>query len=195
MDFNDYQREALRTAKAEQDSTLGNLVHASLGLATESGEFSAEVWATVAGAERTEAMRAHMVEELGDVLWYCALGCYALDTTMNAAFAAFSLRYGTFHTLTTVALALSTASGAFTTEVKRMARYGKEMTPEMAAHMVEEIGNVIASIHRACRPLGTTLESIAAGNVAKLRKRFPEGFTNEAAEARADKGGADARTS
>lgn len=93
------------------------------------------------------------------------------------------------------ALGLSTEVGEFTTEVKRIARHGKEMTPEMRDHMIEELGDVMWYIALAAEALKTTMGNLATHNIAKLMKRFPEKYSHEAAEARADKGGADARAS
>jgi len=115
MNFNEYQLAAMRTAKVEEDPLVDNLVHASLGLATETGEF--------------------------------------------------------------------------TSTVKRMARYGKEYTAELRGHLCEELGDTMWYIALAAQALGVTMEELADNNIAKLKLRFPDRFTNEAAEARADKGG------
>lgn len=86
-------------------------------------------------------------------------------------------------------LGLITETGEFVSEVKRMAKYGKQITPEMHAHMCEEIGDVLWYVALAAEHLGVSMKSLAKQNIAKLQKRFPEKFSNEAAEARADKGG------
>jgi hypothetical protein len=49
-------------------------------------------------------------------------------------------------------------------------------------------------IDRMAELLGTTGDQVRAQNIAKLRQRFPDAYTDAAAEARADKGGADHRT-
>lgn len=87
------------------------------------------------------------------------------------------------------ALGLTTEVGEFTTEVKRISIYRKEMTPEMRAHMLEELGDTLWYIALACEHLGCPMDRIARDNIDKLRKRFPEKYTDQAAEARADKGG------
>jgi hypothetical protein len=46
-------------------------------------------------------------------------------------------------------------------------------------------------IDRMAELLGTTGDQVRAQNIAKLRQRFPDAYTDAAAEARADKGGAD----
>lgn len=92
-------------------------------------------------------------------------------------------------------LGLVTETGEFTTEVKRAVIYGKEISEEMRQHMVEELGDIMWYIALAATHLDTTLSTIAKQNVAKLAERFPDKYTDQAAEARADKGGADARSS
>jgi len=120
MDFNDYQRKAVSTAKM-YPTLAENLNHAALGLTTEVGEFTTEVKrAVIYEREITLAMREHMLEELGDTLWYIALAAEALGVNMNG---------------------------------------------------------------------------LARENIAKLQKRYPQAYSNEAAEARADKGGLEARVS
>lgn len=93
------------------------------------------------------------------------------------------------------ALGLATECGEFTTEVKRIAIYNKPLTDEMRAHMLEELGDILWYIALACEHLQVPMDRIARDNIAKLRARFPEKYTDEAAEGRADKGGADARSS
>lgn len=91
--------------------------------------------------------------------------------------------------LTHAALGLATEAGEFTTEVKRIAIYSKPMTEEMRQHMAEEIGDVLWYCALAARHLGIPLNSMAVANIDKLKTRFPERYTDQAAEARADKGG------
>jgi NTP pyrophosphatase (non-canonical NTP hydrolase) len=92
-------------------------------------------------------------------------------------------------------LGLTTEVGEFVTEVKRIARYAKPCTQEMRDHMAEELGDAMWYIALAATALGVPMGVMATSNIAKLMKRFPEKYSHEAAEARADKGGADARSS
>jgi len=69
MELRDYQFLANRTAK-----DLGfkdGLIHAALGLTGEAGEF--------ADAQN----RQHMIEELGDILWYVAYACEVLGEPLE----------------------------------------------------------------------------------------------------------------
>ena len=93
------------------------------------------------------------------------------------------------------ALGLTTEVGEYTTEVKRMVIYEKPLDEDRRAHMAEELGDIMWYMAIAADALGLPLEGICQANIAKLQARFPDAYSNEAAEARADKGGADARNS
>lgn len=93
------------------------------------------------------------------------------------------------------ALGMSTETGEFGTIVKRCLIYDKEFTPEMREHAVEELGDALWYIALAARTLDVPLGEIARRNIDKLALRYPEKYSDAAAEARADKGGADARSS
>ncbi len=87
------------------------------------------------------------------------------------------------------ALGLTTEVGEFVSEVKRIVRYNKPCDPKMHDHMVEELGDILWYIALAAEALGVRMEEMAERNLDKLRARFPEKYSDEAAEARADKGG------
>lgn len=76
-------------------------------------------------------------------------------------------------------------AGELVDPVKKAMFYGKAVDVE---NIKEEAGDLLWYIAGPlCRALGCTLEELAAANVAKLRKRYPEKYTDEAAIARADK--------
>lgn len=78
-EFATYQSLAIRTAKA-MPSVTDDLLHASIGLCGEAGEFADCIkkhW-----AYGQELDRENAIEELGDMLWYVALACNALDVDM-----------------------------------------------------------------------------------------------------------------
>lgn len=68
MALDEYQRLAQRTANANTIS--GKIENGILGLCGETGEI-ADIWKKYLH-QGHELDKAHMIEELGDVLWYCA---------------------------------------------------------------------------------------------------------------------------
>lgn len=80
MEAREYQQQAMRTASTDMDERDALTVSA-LGLCGEAGEF----------ADTIKKWRYHdhpldreeLVKELGDVLWYVARACEALDVGMD----------------------------------------------------------------------------------------------------------------
>jgi NTP pyrophosphatase (non-canonical NTP hydrolase) len=93
------------------------------------------------------------------------------------------------------ALGLATESGEFATEAKRAFIYGKPIDDAMRRHMLEELGDILWYVAMACEHLEVPLHSVAKANIDKLQKRYPERYSDGAAEARADKGGVGPRES
>ena len=68
----------------EDDCNLSQLLTAALGLGAESGEFTEVVKKIILqGKPYNEENVFHMKRELGDICWYLAQACMALDTTFD----------------------------------------------------------------------------------------------------------------
>ena len=68
----------------EDDCNLSQLLTAALGLTAESGEFTEIVKKILLqGKPYNEDNVFHMKRELGDICWYIAQACMALDTTFD----------------------------------------------------------------------------------------------------------------
>ena len=68
----------------EDDCNLPQLLTAALGLTAESGEFTEIVKKIILqGKPYNEDNVFHMKRELGDICWYIAQACMALDTTFD----------------------------------------------------------------------------------------------------------------
>ena len=68
----------------EQDADVPRLLTAALGLTAESGEFTEGVKKIILqGKPYNEENVFHMKRELGDICWYLAQACMALDTTFD----------------------------------------------------------------------------------------------------------------
>ena len=74
----------LSELEAEADCDTPHLLTAALGLAAESGEFTEVVKKIILqGKPYNEDNVFHMKRELGDICWYIAQACMALDTTFD----------------------------------------------------------------------------------------------------------------
>ena len=83
-DFDLYQALALRTASAKSAETPMTLLDAAaLGLAGESGEIADHVKKILYhGHPLDDATRDDIAKELGDILWYCALGAKGIGMSL-----------------------------------------------------------------------------------------------------------------
>lgn len=82
MNFTEYQSAALRTAPDE--TRTDRLVHASLGLSTEVGEFVTPVKRMARYlASYNHTVKTNLAEELSDILWYVALAASALEVDLE----------------------------------------------------------------------------------------------------------------
>ena len=81
----DYAMMATRFAELEANGTnTSQLMTAALGLTAESGEFTEIVKKIILqGKPYNEENVFHMKRELGDICWYLAQACMALDTTFD----------------------------------------------------------------------------------------------------------------
>ena len=98
MDNKTYQKSALRTngpdykGVAERmtgyedqilpDNQVLDLIHASMGLVTEAGEFQDMLKKHLYYGRELDTV--NLREEIGDLLWYCAIALEALDTDFQS---------------------------------------------------------------------------------------------------------------
>ena len=74
----------LNSLELEDDCNVPQLLTAALGLTAESGEFTEVVKKIILqGKPYNEDNIFHMKRELGDICWYIAQACMALDTTFD----------------------------------------------------------------------------------------------------------------
>jgi NTP pyrophosphatase (non-canonical NTP hydrolase) len=68
----------------EEDADVPRLLTASLGMSAEAGEFTEIVKKIILqGKPWNEENAFHLKRELGDICWYLAQACMALDTTFD----------------------------------------------------------------------------------------------------------------
>lgn len=199
FDFKAYIPQALRT-EAPLPTALDRLKHAALGLITETGEFTTEVKRiSIYGkalddtAKGGGTLRTHIAEEIGDTLWYVAIAADAL--ALPAQVVAYSGGTVTFdytlnrNFLQETSLRITQINGLIVESILDRSEADRHLIlPQLILPLLHNL-NVLAQV------IGTDLQAIADDNIAKLQARYPDKFSAEDAEARADKGGLDARNS
>ena len=76
--------KSLTELEVESDCDVPHLLTAALGLTAESGEFTEVVKKIILqGKPYNEENIFHLKRELGDICWYIAQACMALDTTFD----------------------------------------------------------------------------------------------------------------
>jgi NTP pyrophosphatase (non-canonical NTP hydrolase) len=81
------------------------------------------------------------------------------------------------------ALNLGGESGEVIDLIKKHCYHGKPVTDEK---LKEEVGDVLWALALICQTRGFSMADAAEANIEKLSRRYPHGFSFEAAAARAD---------
>lgn len=146
--------------------TIGEMAHhATTGISGEVGELS------------ESETRTNTIEELGDLEFYLE----ALRTFVPARL------YSTAYTETPLVFLLpmmSICASHMLDITKKHWIYGKELKLEELWTLVSKMTLLLEQLYDQ---LGTTRDEVRYLNQSKLMKRYPSGYTNEAAIARADK--------
>ena len=79
------------------------------------------------------------------------------------------------HRLLTAAVGISAEGGEFMEIVKKMVFQGKPWNDDNREHLIIELGDVMWYVMQACMALDVSIEDVVAGNVEKLKKRYPGG--------------------
>ena len=83
-----------------------------------------------------------------------------------------------------MAIGVSGESGELLDAIKKRVIYRKDLDME---NIVEELGDLEFFMEGLRQGLGITREETIEANMAKLGKRYSDGYSDEAAQARADK--------
>lgn len=170
FDVEDYQRLAMRTSPDGHDRMLNGC----MGLIGESGEVVDIVkkWKFQSG-DHAQLQKDKLIEELGDVLWYCAEISTAQMAEMIPVIRAMGLEEiqydGKLHI---EALFLAKLAQSMTDAWL----YPDEYTPEplyIVACIIDLIGYMLKTY------CGSTLEECMERNIEKLKRRYPDGFDPE----------------
>ena len=80
--------------------------------------------------------------------------------------------------LLTASVGISAEGGEFMEIVKKMVFQGKPWDEHNRKHLIIELGDVMWYVMQACKALDVSIEEVVAGNVDKLKKRYPGGEFN-----------------
>lgn len=203
MNLQQYVPLALRTEKPFP-MPIDRLVHAALGIDTETGELNTIIKrAAIYGKSLDEqlfdakgkpfTLRQHAGEEIGDAFWYCAIiiDVLKIDPNQVAPFPS-----TTIYPLDQLALRLASYSGRVADIIVVAKAQGKAELPQGDVnYLVNALANLLRLLGAACYALDLDIYAVMDANIAKLRERFADKYSDEAAEARLDKGGLDAHQS
>lgn len=83
-------------------------------------------------------------------------------------------------------LGLSSEIGELADAVKKYVIYEKEIDSE---NIIEEVGDILWYLSIVCNTMNFSMEEAAQANIEKLKKRYPDRYTNQDALERKDKNG------
>jgi NTP pyrophosphatase (non-canonical NTP hydrolase) len=86
-------------------------------------------------------------------------------------------------------LGLAGEAGEVADIIKKVVHHGRDLDTELEAKLKKELGDVLWYAAHLCNVLGWSLSDVAAGNVEKLRTRYPNGFSLADSIAKRDEGG------
>ena len=183
MQFEEYQRLAMRTSTEGHDRVRNGC----LGLIGESGEIvdAVKKWEFQSG-EHAKIPRDKLIDECGDVLWYCAELATGLDANMEELFNRFGTEfYEDLHPLNiaagrldTLCVRLSYACAQPFHALYEAAASDLDEAFRIAEAQSQIVG-IMVTVLDILEPLNATLEDAMERNIAKLRRRYPDGFDPE----------------
>lgn len=166
-----------------------HLWHMGTGIAGEVIEFmeALRAYITITRDAKTDEewkqmrtdRRAHLIEEIGDILFYCE-GYRAALNLDNPTWVEGLVDETGFGILA--------SSGELLDIAKKYAVYNKPMTSDRMDHIQTHLNIIHTAIIETIGSLHCSYEDVMHALDLKLNhKRYPDGYTNEAAQERADK--------
>lgn len=185
MDFKEYEELAMRTNN-DKGFDL-NCLHGVTGILTELGEvvdaYKRNIW------YGTALDTTNVTEEIGDILWYMALLSYNINSTaltldpLSDGVEEFGLPpNSTVSNIDLLKLLLEISADVgrlcnFVATAEALGVVGEELATGIDMQMY----TIHFQLRIFCDLTGISMEKTAEVNVAKLKARFPNKFTEEAA--------------
>lgn len=162
MQWSDYQHNAHRTSNTNTDPII-RLATAALGLTGEAAEVLKEMESPV--------QKDKLLKELGDTTWYIAEIASLSGLHLEAPQPSWP-ELGT-HTTAMELLFLAAHLGDY---LKKVIGHGH---PQDNQRILKDLNRALTLIDQLTAAYGSSLPEICELNIAKLRKRYPEGFSTE----------------
>ena len=171
MNLNEYQRLAMRTSPDGHD----RVKNGCLGLIGESGEIVDVIkkW-MFQSVEETPLPVEKLIDEMGDVLWYCAETATGMRASLRLLAGELEINHWHYACRTLDLEQTITSMSACANSVYNA--YYVAINPNGA---VDQLGGVLALLVHLCDMVDTSIEIVAENNIAKLKKRYPDGFDPE----------------
>jgi NTP pyrophosphatase (non-canonical NTP hydrolase) len=162
MNFEQYAELAMTTANKSLPRELV-FANAALGLCGEYAELGHDLdrYFTGPGSTRLE-YKGKAIKELGDVLWYVALGADAIGAAAHLSLDEPISR-----------ASLHRSTGEYADMVKK---HICQEHPLDKQTMTELLATILGQLRSIAMELDTTMGEVAEGNIAKLKARYPAGF-------------------
>ena len=170
FDANDYQRLAMRTSPDGHD----RMMNGCMGLIGESGEVvdAVKKWKFQSG-KNPPIPQEKLIDELGDVLWYCAEISTGMHLDMMKAREQWGVCGLSYHGVLHIeALYLAKLAQILTDAWLAPDEFTQSMD-YLVACIIDLVGYML---HNYC---DCTLERCMEQNIEKLKKRYPDGFDPE----------------
>mgnify|MGYP001054469817 CR=1 FL=1 len=179
MNIAEYQVFAMRTAKVMD--TKGMLVHGAMGVSSEVGELAEAMFRPAGRAAGS------VQEELGDMAWFIAYMMQALGYSVSQFGRAeymymLTNMYGP--SIQNAHVEMNINAGEILSLVKGHAFYGKGLdVKKLVEHLTKQWHLLIF----VCELYNQEVIDMLNANILKLAARYPDKYSDTAAQARADK--------
>lgn len=150
------------------------LIHSVLGIAGELGELE-EIAAVLVHDGGTEQTRTDLIEEAGDFVFYATDIRHVLSLPPFVSV--------TVHPSYRPAVDV----GIIVDISKKIAIYNQPVTDEARAEIGARLDRIESHYEHELTCEGSSRNEALEANIEKLNIRYPEGYSDQAAEARADK--------
>lgn len=178
MNLSDYALQAQSTEATAEASQEERFRHAEMGLYTESAELLDALKKFFIYGKAVDYR--NVIEEIGDVAWYAAIPVNHYELT----FAGFAPRTVVIPASLSIEEGLLRLCRLLLQNVSMFSRYAVDLEKKGECDrtsVVSTLGNIVGLLRNICDLLDVELEEVLAGNIAKLKARFPDRFTKEAA--------------